>query len=128
MAGLLTGYLRQAAARRFGYGTFDCGLLLADWIAVRRGVDPAAQWRGRYCQLDQVQSRRGGLVRLFTDLARCAGLVPTRHPAVGDVALVSIAGAPVVGAIRVVRGFVVIAAGGGLSCAPAVRLARAWSV
>jgi hypothetical protein len=124
MAGLLSGYLQGAAARRFELGTFDCCLFLADWIALKRGTDPAAAWRGRYRQIADVPA----MLPLIKRLARGAGLQPTLQPAPGDVALVSIAGGPVTGAIVTARGFVVLAAGGGLSCARRARLVRAWTI
>jgi hypothetical protein len=130
MARLLSGYLQRAAARRFELGRFDCGLFLADWIMRCRGFDPAVNLRGRYDRLDQVPGigGRGGLLRILVGLGRDYGLAVTRNPQLGDVALVSIAGGPLVGAIKGGRGWLVISEGGGISCAPSARLLRAWSV
>jgi hypothetical protein len=130
MAGLLTDYLRSAAGRSFAYGQFDCGLFLADWIALVRGIDPAADLRGRYRRLDEVPGIGGrrGLLGILTGLARRQRLAATRRPKPGDVALISIAGAAPVGAIRGERGWFVLAEGGGISCAPAARLVKAWAL
>jgi hypothetical protein len=130
LAGLLTDYLRASAGRRFAYGEFDCGLFLADWIKLVRGFDPAAALRGSYHRLEDVPGmhERGGLLHVLTSLARSSGLHTTRHPRLGDVALVSIAGGPVVGAIRGERGWMVLGEGGGLSCVRSARMVKAWAL
>jgi hypothetical protein len=130
MAGLLKAYLQACAGRRFAYGQLDCGLFLADWIEIVTGKDPAAQLRGRYTTLDQVPGikRMGGLLSVLNDLARLQGLKVTKLPKLGDVALIRIAEGPAVGAIRGPRGWLVLAEGGGISCAPAARVVRAWAL
>jgi len=130
MAGLLSEYLRTAAGRPFAYGRWDCGLFLADWIALVKGIDPAADLRGRYGRLEDVPGIGGrrGLLGILTGLARRQRLAATRQPKPGDVALISIADAPAVGAIRGERGWLVLAEGGGISCAPAARLVKAWAL
>ena len=130
MAGLLTDYLRGAAGKHFALGRFDCCLYLADWIVLARGIDPAGRYRGRYRGLDDVpELAAGGLLKLLAGLARDAGLKATRRPSPGDVALVSISGGPITGAIATARGFTVLAEGGGLSCASrGVRIVRAWKI
>jgi hypothetical protein len=45
----LTAFLREAAARDFELGKWDCGLWLADWYMVATGnPDPAAHLRGEH--------------------------------------------------------------------------------
>jgi hypothetical protein len=130
MAGLLSEYLRTAAGRPFAYGQFDCGLFLADWIKLVRGIDPAAELRGRYGRIEDVPGIGGrrGLMGILTGLARRLPLAVTKRPKTGDVALISIGGAAAVGAIRGERGWLVLAEGGGISCAPSARLVRAWAL
>jgi hypothetical protein len=130
MAGLLSEYLRSAAGRQFAYGQWDCGLFLADWVALVKGIDPAADLRGRYRRLEDVPGIGGrrGLIGILTGLARRLGLTATRQPKPGDVALISIGGAAPVGAIRGDRGWFVLAEGGGISCAPSARLVKAWAL
>lgn len=87
----LAEFLQAAAARRFVYGEFDCGLWLADWYMVATGrPDPAAHLRG--------VGRRdvGNQVR---SIARRCGLQRTLRPTSGDIALISIARGEVLGAI-----------------------------
>lgn len=128
----LSRFLRDAAARRFRLGEHDCGLWLADWVIVRRGLDPAASVRGRYhdrASLDELLSI-GGLPRLFDRLFREAGLMRTIVPICGDVAMISIAQSPPTGALRTARGFAVLADGSGVHSVPVdrVRLVAAWKV
>ena len=42
----LAAFIAASAERRFEPGAWDCGLWLADWVAVQTGHDPAAHLRG----------------------------------------------------------------------------------
>lgn len=44
----LESYLASARNAPFIWGSHDCALFAADWVAERMGVDPAADLRGRY--------------------------------------------------------------------------------
>jgi hypothetical protein len=44
----LDAWVRDAQARAFAWGTWDCGLAPADWSLRATGADPAAWFRGRY--------------------------------------------------------------------------------
>lgn len=115
----------------FGLGSFDCGLYLADWCIEARGVDPAAEIRGRYGSLAEALELTGvrSLPSMFGKLLRSIGIPRTRAPAYGDIAVIALPGRPPRGAI-ITSGYVVIADGGGLTRIPFERARRiaAWSL
>jgi hypothetical protein len=128
----LSRFLFGAASRPFELGTHDCGLLLADWVKVRRGVDPAEPVRGLYHDAATLDALLpfGGLPRLFDRLFLAAGLVRTIAPVVGDVAMITFVEQPPIGAIRTGRGFAMLAQGQGVCSIPVkcVRTVAAWKV
>jgi len=98
----LAGFLREATARRFEYGTWDCALFCADWVRRKRGVDPAAAWRGQYRTAlgsARLIKRHGGLVALFDGCLSGAGAVRYAVPRRGDIAVVESGGALVSGVV-----------------------------
>ncbi|MGB3486682.1 MAG: hypothetical protein WBA37_11840 [Xanthobacteraceae bacterium] len=127
----LSAFLRADAARPFVWGVRDCGLRLADWVLARRGVDPAADVRGRYGSAEElaVLMGWGGLPRFVDQLARRAGLERTSSPTSGDIAVISLRGQTPRGAIRLARGWSILA-DGGVARVPdvGVRLIGAWRV
>ena len=87
----LAGYLREATGRRFGFGEFDCALFCAGWVQVRKGIDPAAAWRGHYHTLTgavRLLKRHGGLVELFDSCLDRVGAVRYGAARRGDIAIV----------------------------------------
>lgn len=128
----LARFLHDAAARPFELGQHDCGLWLADWCIIRRGVDPAAPVRGRYHDQASLELLLpiGGLPRLFDRLFRQAGLLRTIKPTIGDVAMIAFLQTAPTGAIRTARGYALLADGSGVGSVPAdrVRLIAAWKV
>lgn len=87
----LAGYLRAGARRPFAWGRCDCSLWMADWVRLRRGIDPAAPLRGRYRTARGAARhirRMGGAEAMARTLAAEAGLAVTAAPAVGDIGLV----------------------------------------
>lgn len=123
-------FLRVSSRKTFQLGEFDCGLFVADWCAEVRGIDPAAEIRGRYDTLEQALALTGTrtLPAMFDRLLRGAGLTRTRHLAYGDIAVIRIANGPPRGAI-VTKGFVVVGEIG-LSRVPLAdaRVVCSWSV
>ncbi len=94
MAGLLTleSYIGEQARRRYAWGEHDCILFVADWIALYRGVDLAADMRGSYN--NEIEGKKlfaghGGLPRLIGKVMRRAGFMLTRTPVRGDAAMVA---------------------------------------
>jgi len=87
----LAEFLDQAARTPFDYGAWDCCLWVADWIQLRRGVDPAAHLRGRYASAlgcARVLKRGGGVEAVFGACVTAAGLAPTCAWRAGDVGVV----------------------------------------
>ncbi len=107
MAGLLTDFLAREAGERFVWGERDCLLFLADWVAYRHGVDPAAHMRGTYstaAEADALADSVGGYGPMIEDCLRAVGL-GWMHPAVaqaGDVGLIQPRPtAPLAGAVNI---------------------------
>lgn len=85
-------FLATAARTPFQWGVFDCSLMLADWVKVRRGFDPAAHLRGRYrtaLGCARVLRREGGVLGVVRACAAIAGLDEARTPCAGDVGVVA---------------------------------------
>ena len=129
---LLPEYLKNEAGRGFELGAADCVTLAADWVRLRRGVDPIADCRGyagdaNACLIDK--GGRGGLIRAAGQALRCLGLPMTRDPQPGDVAVVKLGANLAICAIRTPRGWV-MRLDDGLASVPAerVRLLAAWRV
>ena len=125
----LEQHLNNLAREPFAWGTRDCALVVADWIAARRGVDPAAGWRGRYAseaECSGLLRAAGHLPRIFARLAREHGIARTTAPRPGDVAVVRI-GAMWFGAVMTPTGRWAVKAGDGLSSGKA-RVVAAWRV
>lgn len=128
----LADYLRAEAGRRFELGTADCVTLAADWLRLRRGIDPLADCRGyagdaNACLVDK--GGRGGLLRAAGRALRQAGLPMTRNPQPGDVAVVKLGDNLATCAIRSARGWVLRLDDGLASVPPErVRVLAAWSV
>lgn len=127
----LSEFRRSVAGRRFALGSWDCGLLCAEWVRMVRGVDPAAEWRGRYrtlLGLSRLLKRRGGMVAHFDACLLPLGIQRTVMTQRGDVAIVDTAEGLTGG---VLTGPMVLLAGGrgyferSLSMAPVV---AAWRV
>ena len=114
----LAKYMRQAEARRFQFGAWDCCLWVAGWIQAKRGIDVAAAWRGRYATEKAAAAlifRAGGLTQLLDDIALAHGLERTEDPQIGDVGVVWVEtarGREHAAAIRTGIGWAVLSVGG----------------
>lgn len=123
----LARFLADDAGRDHEWGTHDCGLRLADWIAVRTGIDPAASVRGTYHDRESFEAchGRGGLLRLAARLCARAGLKQTRTPCEGDIAVLAAGprgGRLLIGAIRTAKGWSVPGGGADGTAARGVTL------
>lgn len=84
----LAAFVATGARTPFVFGRSCCAVWVADWIAAERGVDPAADLRGRFsCHLGslRLQRRAGGLLPLVAGLMAAAGFAETAAPGPGDV-------------------------------------------
>lgn len=125
----LASYLREQSAQPYSSGRSDCATLVADWVLLRRGVDPLAGKRGySAAEAEDVLRVSGGIAPLFRRALRRAGLLATCSPVPGDVGIVAIDGEPH-GAIRTERGWIT-RFGRGLASYPPerVRFVAAWAV
>lgn len=122
MKSTLLQFFHAAAARKFAYGEFDCGLWLADWYMQATGLpDPAAHLRGCGCR---------ELPRNVREIVGRLGLARTLDPVSGDIGLVSLVKGHCVGAIYCGRDWVMLGDNGGLSAVRAggARRAIAWRI
>lgn len=115
-------FLRDASAREFRLGEWDCGLWLADWyVRATDQPDPAAHLRGAAYESCEIINR---LRAVTASLA----LPRTKMPARGDIGLLRL-GSLAVGAICTGRGWAVLGETG-VSHVPAhgARVMAAWRV
>jgi hypothetical protein len=91
----LTRFLNHAAATPFQWGQHDCLLWLADWLAERRGLDPASELRGKYStilQAARIVREAGGMERLVDISTRAMGISRATPGARGDIAVIRVGG------------------------------------
>ena len=87
----LNTFLAQAEGRRFQPGTWDCCLLVADWVKANTGIDGASPWRGRYAtRLGYLRHLKagGGIAGVVARGADLAGLSRTDEPRRGDIGVI----------------------------------------
>lgn len=87
----LPEFLRGYARHPFEPGHHDCVLMACDWVLERRGVDPAAPWRGLYksrASAARLIRNAGGLVPLVTGGMALANMATTEDAMFGDVAVI----------------------------------------
>lgn len=91
----LSRFLNAAKARPFAWGEFDCLLWLADWVAERTGIDPAADLRGTYATLlgaARIVKGAGSMSRLVDSRLATIGAARASVPQRGAIAVVEVAG------------------------------------
>ncbi len=77
----------------FVWGRSDCMMVLADWVWQVRGVDPAADVRGRYHDEASCEAVTGFIsrpVEVMGHYAARAGLEQVQQARPGDVAIIQI--------------------------------------
>jgi hypothetical protein len=87
---LLNNYVAQVSRRAskepFKFGTFDCVHLAADWVHLCTGVDPLADYRGKYGTKEEAQQLVGdGLLQRLTE--KLGEPIHPSHGQRGDIAL-----------------------------------------
>lgn len=89
----LSRFLKAAEGRPFQWAPphHDCLSWLADWVAVRRGVDPARSWRGSYRTergAIRILKREGGAIALLDKALLPLGITRTDVPGRGDIGVI----------------------------------------
>jgi uncharacterized protein DUF6950 len=69
----LESYIQGLKGREFSYGSFDCALFVCDAIEVMTGVNPAAEFKGRYSTRDEARKLLGA-VGGYEGVAAASGL------------------------------------------------------
>jgi hypothetical protein len=96
-------FVAQMARTPFVWGSTDCIMCVASWVALVHGVDYAADLRGTYhdeAGCLAVLKAGGGLPVIVARRMRAAGIGRTADPRPGDIAVVRTCGVHV-GAIRI---------------------------
>lgn len=123
-----------AEGRQFRWGDFDCCLWACDVVALMRGLDLAAAFRGRYSDArGAARSLRDfagrGLEETARKIAEAHGFseIPVALAQRGDIALVATSGGDALGVV--LRGFVVgPGPNAGLARVPLGHARIAWAV
>lgn len=124
----LTAFLAGEVSRPFVRGRHDCLTWLGDWVAIVRGADPAAVWRGTYTGwfgAARIIHGAGSMAALIDRAVAPLGIERTATPKPGDIAVVQTPDGEL-GAIRVAAGFAMLATGG--LVVARVPMIAAWSV
>jgi hypothetical protein len=127
---MLGHFLSEAAQTPFGWGGHDCCLFPANWVLVKRGVDPARAIRGSYrTQIGALKAlKAGGGITTIAERGLC-DFAHTDAPIADDVGLIwaeTPVGEQLVGAICTGHRWAFLGIHG-LIVAPA-RHARAWRI
>lgn len=93
----LRDYLEAVARRPFKPGVHDCALFVAGGVEAMTGVDPAAEWRGKYRSLKKGRAMVGDMVALAADLLP---EVPPIFAQEGDVAVIDAGGEHAFGLVQ----------------------------
>jgi hypothetical protein len=110
-------YFAEARRRAlFAYGTRDCCLEPANWVRFAAGIDPAADYRGKYDDEAGALAfleTAGGVLKILDRAMTGTGLRREPCPIEGDVGCITLAG-ETIGSIRVPGGWSVISGRGRL--------------
>lgn len=86
----LSEYLLAAQAQYkrdgFAWGRFDCCTFGADWVVQMTGVDPLAEFRGKYSTREEAFALAGGNLRTALE-SKLGPAIPVAHAQRGDLAL-----------------------------------------
>jgi hypothetical protein len=89
----LSEYLQAGASQPFVWGRTDCCRWVCEWVEAKRGVDPAAAYRGSYDNEDGADLHLLAGRGLETLARRCmteAGLSEVQTAQPGDVGVVDV--------------------------------------
>ena len=88
----LTQFLQSSAARKFEWTKCNCGFWVCEWIKITKGIDPVAEYRGRFKTTKgfiRFIKSSGGNENFSRKIAHAAGLEQTYTPHIGDVGLIN---------------------------------------
>jgi hypothetical protein len=92
----LQNFIRTSSARPFDWLDCNCGFWVCEWIKIRTGCDPVAEYRGKFktpLGFRRFVTKHGGNENFSRSVAAKAGLEQTSAPMLGDVGLVYADGA-----------------------------------
>jgi hypothetical protein len=127
-------HINSWLSKPFIWGECDCMLVLADWVLLVTGKDPAHDMRYTYDSRMSCQRETGYFTDPVKTVARCfeqnAGLQRTDNPVKGDVGVVEV---PVDGRIQMAGGLFTgkswaFKAPHGATTMQPIRVVAAWSV
>jgi hypothetical protein len=87
----LAEYLETVSERRWRWGETDCLMMLADWVRLRTGLDPAVNIRGTYSTEEEslaLMRRHRGIVGCIDHCVGPLGISRTVSPSRGDIGVV----------------------------------------
>lgn len=87
----LAEYLDGLTRRKWKWGETDCLMILADWVRLNHGVDPAAAYRGRYHSEDEYRAllkEGGGIVPTVNRALAQIDISRTDDPKPGDIGII----------------------------------------
>lgn len=86
----LRAYVEVNARRPYRPGTMDCAMFMASGVEAMTGVDPAAEWRGKYRSLKRAREMlaEAGVADMVDIVAQQFEEVPPIFARAGDVAVV----------------------------------------
>ena len=125
----LAAYLQDTARRPFRPGVHDCVLWAAGARAAMTGIDPMADWRGRYSTIEEGLrlALQHGCAEPWLQVVVDLEEVPPAYAQVGDLALLD--GEDGVPALGVVQGAAIyVLHPRGTGTVPLTRSRRAWRV
>jgi hypothetical protein len=133
----LDAYLRNCTAKPFAWGEHDCCLFACDAVREMTGIDPAAEFRGRYStraeayRLLRRETGKGDFLEAIGAISETCGFVSVPVPLArrGDaVAIRDAEDTTALGIVALDGMRVVVLAPTGLTYYPLVRAVAAWRI
>lgn len=131
---VLAGHIEESLRKPQAWGTVDCCLFACDWILKATGVDPAAEFRGKYdtqagayrLMKKYANGLYGTAEKIFTEL-EMPETIPTLARR-GDIALVPGNGGPALGIVDTSGMRIAVHGKDGLAFVPVNQSIKVWRV
>jgi hypothetical protein len=126
----LAKFIQDSAQRQFDWLECNCGFWVCDWIRIATGVDPVAQYRGRFKSphgFIRHIGAFGGNENFSRKVAADAGLKQCYLPLLGDVGLVRLENFAAMAIKGDKENWIVKQQGHGVAVAP-FRMIIAWGL